>query len=116
MKIKMIYQIGAFYYEAECLNEQERKDAIKGLIYSTKDLIEGNLLCPLQTSESAPVCYQETESAPVVEYASEGQKAYMTKLGINFTDETTKIEAIDLINAYKTAHGIPLGNNLNKKN
>jgi len=117
MKIKMIYQIGAFYYEAECLNEQERKEAIKGLIYATKDLYEVNLLSQPQTIESEPVCYEEQgvsspvmveEQAPI-EYATEGQKKYMAKLGIAFTDETTKIEAIDLINAWKTAHNIPIG-------
>ena len=116
MKIKMIYQIGAFYYEAECLNEQERKEAIKGLIYATKDLNEAYLLGNPQTSESVAVSdnYDDVEDnsqpapQPVVEYATPGQRDYMTKLGIPFNDYTTKIEAIDMINNWKTQHGIPI--------
>jgi len=42
------------------------------------------------------------------ELASDGQKKYMDKLGIKYTDKTTKIEAIDLINEYKKAHNIPI--------
>ena len=112
MKYKIIYQTAGFYFEAEAVNEQERKEVVKGLIYTTKDLGEANLLGYIETPESEPVCYQEQEvqeQQPMVEYATEGQKKYMAKLGIAFNETTTKIEAIDLINAYKIAHGIPVG-------
>lgn len=113
MKIKFIYQNGPFYYEAECVNEQERKEAIKGLLYATKDLTDNHLISYCETSQSGQVCYPEedvcNEPQPQVEYATEGQKQYMHKLGIQYTDYTTKIEAIDLINAWKTAHNIPIG-------
>lgn len=119
MKIKFIYQNGPFYYEAECLNEQERKEAIKGLVYATKDLVEGKLLGMIETFEDEPVCdekrvilEQPMEKVEVrEELATEGQRKYMTKLGIRYTDETTKIQAIDLINNYKIAHNIPVGQN-----
>lgn len=110
MKIKFVYQNGPFYYEAECLNEQERKEAIKGLIYATKDLAEVNMIGYAETSQDEPVSYQEQEvlEEPTVEYASDGQKKYMAKLGIPFNDSTTKIEAMDLIKQYKIVHGIPV--------
>ena len=116
MKYKIIYQNMGFYFEGDADNEKERKELVKGLIYATKDLVDNKLLTYPQTFESGPVCYANedvSEPAPVeeepqIEYATEGQRRYMAKLGIPFTDETTKIEAIDLINAYKTAHGIPL--------
>lgn len=112
MKIKLSYQISnIFYYEAECLNEQERKEAVKGLIYATKDLEEAKLLEHIETSRAFTVCEQNEEvlnDQMPIEYATEGQKKYMAKLNIPFTEETTKIEAIDLINAWKLEHGVPL--------
>lgn len=45
------------------------------------------------------------------ELASEGQKKYMDKLGIDYDENTTKIEAIDLINDYKRANNIPVRGN-----
>jgi len=112
MKIKFVYQNGPFYYEAECVNEQERKDAIKGLLYATKDLYEGNLLGGYQTCQSVAENYENEdireEPQPQIEYATEGQKKYMLKLGIPFTEQTSKVEAMDLIKQYKIKHGIPL--------
>ena len=112
MKIKMIYQIGAFYYEAECVNEQERKEAIKGLLYATKDLGDNGLLGTPQTWQNEPPMAQTEasyeEPKPAEEPASESQKAYMWKLGIQFPENITKIQAIDLINEYKVANGIPI--------
>lgn len=117
MKYRIIYQTAGFYFEAEAVNEQERKEVVKGLIYTTKDLGEASLLGYPQTCQSVPENYEnedvnnelQAQEQPQVEYATEGQKKYMTKLGIAFTETTTKIEAIDLINEYKVAHGIPLG-------
>ena len=109
MKYKIIYKTNEFYFEAEASNEQERKEAVKGLIYAVKDLTDSNLLNP--NTERVPILDQKQgiQEQPVVEYASEGQKKYMAKLGIEFDETTTKIEAIDLINGYKIAHGIPVG-------
>ena len=135
MKYKIIYKTNEFYFEAEASNEQERKEAVKGLIYAVKDLTDSNLLNPNtervpildqkqeiqnpqlnslgnnQNTERVPILDQKQgiQEQPVIEYASEGQKKYMAKLGIEFDETTTKIEAIDLINGYKIAHGIPVG-------
>ena len=120
MKYKIVYQIGCFYFEAEAENEQERKDAIKGLIYATKDLADKGLLSTPKTmpgearnienghDEEMPSQEEEPQSREIIEYATEGQKKYMDKLGIKYTSKTTKIEAIDLINDWKVKNGVPL--------
>lgn len=108
MKIKMIYQIGAFYYEAEVENEEERKEAIKGLIYATEDLKDKGLLAPVQMPQSVPENIPNKAVSNQPELASEGQIRYMEKLGIEYPQNCTKIEAIDLINQYKIAHNIPV--------
>lgn len=109
MKYKIIYQTGPFYFEAEANSENERKEAIKGLIYATKDLEDNKLLSPTQTSQSVPVCYQNeqvlNEQTPQVQLATEKQKAFMNKLGIYWDEHTTMVEAADAIKAWKSSHG-----------
>lgn len=116
MKYKIIYQAAGLYFEAEAVNEQERKEIVKGLLYTTKDLAEANLLGYYETSQSVAENYDseginnepQVQEEPVIEYATPGQKNYMIKLGIPFNDYTTKIEAMDLIKQYKIVHGIPV--------
>lgn len=115
MKYKIIYQNGPFYFEAEALNESERKEAIKGLIYATKDLNEAKILNDVKTSNYEPRNdvsgeINSAEITPVVEYASEGQIRYMNKLNIAIPENCTKIQAIDLINQWKIEHNIPINN------
>lgn len=116
MKYKIIYQAPGLYFEAEAVNEQERKEIVKGLLYTTKDLTDANLLGYYETCQSVPENdvsedindEPQVQQEPTVEYATENQKKYMAKLGIPFSDGTTKIEAMDLIKQYKIVHGIPL--------
>ena len=112
MKYKIIYQIEGLYFEIEANGEAERKEAIKGIIYSMKDLNEAGVInSPITDKSNKETVLKENpiniEENPV-ELASEGQKNYMKKLGIVFNENTTKIQAIDLINNYKIAHGIAI--------
>ena len=104
---------GPVYIEAVAHSEEERKNIVKGIIYTMKDLTEANIINVPQTlvyeaenEENRHI--DEPETMKPVEYASDGQRRYMTKLGIPFTETTTKIEAIDLINEWKVAHGVPV--------
>ena len=53
----------------------------------------------------------EMEPQKPVEYASPAQRKLMKTYGIQFTDQTTKWEAVAMINAYKRDHGIPVNEN-----
>ena len=109
MKYKIIYQTGPFYFEAEANSENERKEAIKGIIYATKDLLDNNLLHPEQTLQSVPVCYQETDVSnqepEPVQLATDKQKRFMDKLGIQYASDITMVEASDYIRQWKAQNG-----------
>ena len=45
--------------------------------------------------------------SPKVELATEGQKNYMDKVGLEYDETTTKIEAMDIIAAWKEENNIP---------
>ena len=115
MKYRIVYQTKELYFEAEAVNEQERKDIVKGLIYTATDLTNSKLINNTFNNnyvDQNEIVQEDVQPQQTIEYASESQKKYMAKLGIPFNENTTKIEAIDLINNYKIVHGIPL----NKKN
>ena len=107
MKIKIIYQVPSFYYEAECSGETERKEAVKGLMYTLKDLDEHFNPQNYQEQPAQQPQYQDQNQyqQPQVEYATQKQKDTMRKFGIIFTNETTKQEAIKLISDYRIARG-----------
>lgn len=102
MKYKIIYN-GLLYIEVEANNEEERKEGVKGILYSIDSISR-----KLDENGHYIEKDKDEDKTPVVEYASEGQIRYMEKLGINFPDNCTKIQAIDLINEYKIAHNIPI--------
>lgn len=101
-------------FEIEVANEGERKEAMKMFKYTLKDIKEGLSLVQSGTVTETNTPANNVQSVPEVannepEMATDGQKKYMDKLGIKYDEKTTKIEAIDLINEYKIAHGIPIG-------
>ena len=61
-------------------------------------------VCP-ETSKTAQMADENEVDNKISmlppELATDGQKRYMDKIGVKYTDETTKIEAIDLINEWK---------------
>lgn len=50
----------------------------------------------------------ENEETQLLPLASDKQKAYMDKLGLSYPENCTKIDAINIINDYKRANGIPV--------
>ena len=103
MELKIIYGNGKnVKLEATVANEEERKTAVKMIKMTLADLSEKEI------DKSVEIYSKTTDNNNEIEYASEGQKAYMDKLGIEYNDKTTKIEAIDLINEWKVAHNIPI--------
>lgn len=107
MKIKFVYNVPGIYYEAECSSETERKEAVKGLLYTLKDLDDhfNKSVCAEQPQYQNDQQYQDQNQyqQPQVEYATPKQKEVMKKFGIIFTNETTKQEAIKLISDYRIA-------------
>lgn len=102
MELKIIYGNGKnVKLEATVATEDERKTAVKMIKMTLADLSEREI-------DKSVEIYSKTTDTNEIEYATEGQKAYMDKLGIEYNDKTTKIEAIDLINEWKTAHNIPI--------
>jgi len=106
MKYKIIYN-GPLYIEVEADNEDERKEAIKGIMYSidtfTKNTDEQGNYVP--KSKNAKRSIQTAPEADVL--ASDRQIGYMCTLGITVPENCTKKQAIALIHQYKRDHGIP---------
>lgn len=118
MKYKIIYN-GLLYIEAEADNEEERKEVIKGIMYSidtfTKNTDgEGNYI---PKSKSARKTIQTAQESNVYEVpdkniqaseslATDGQIRLMNKWKIDYPDGCTKREACNLIHQYKRDHGM----------
>ena len=98
--------------EAICNDENERKDAVKMIKLTLADLNSKEVEKSVEIySKKKSDNNNETTVQPSPsgdEPASEGQKRYMDKLGIEYDEMTSKYEAIDLINNYKRAHNIPI--------
>lgn len=90
--------------------EEARKELIKGIKFTIKDLKEE---MPYLTSTPVETKVltekEEIKEEPKIDYATDGQIKYMNKLGIIIPEGCTKIQAIDLINEWKVAHNIPVG-------
>ena len=134
MNIKYIY--GSLSFDATITTKEELYDFVdltKRAIYGLSDEEIANTVQVYKskenrtkktksvkreanTADSAPVCKLDIDDSKGIEeiftpqepLASDAQKKYMTKLGITYTDMTTKIEAIDAINKWKIEHNIPL--------
>lgn len=100
--------------EAICIDEKERKEAIKMIKLTLADLnakeVEKSVeIYSKKKSDNEEIQFQQVQQSPSGdEPASEGQKRYMDKLGIEYDETTSKYEAIDMINDYKRAHNIPI--------
>ena len=108
MKYTIKYQRDELTIVAEVENESERKEAIKGIIYAAKDLYGNNLLSTPVSVQDEPVLNNSEAikaEEPKEKMATEKQKAFMDKLGINWKEYKTMVEAADLIKSWKIAHG-----------
>lgn len=104
--------------EAICKDENERKDAVKMIKLTLADLDskEVEKSVEIYSKKKSDNNEKKTDNNEKTiqpspsgdEPASEGQKRYMDKLGIEYNEMTSKYEAIDLINNYKRAHNIPI--------
>lgn len=114
-KIKVVFKRDGLEITGLIDNSVDNIEDLRKFVKTCKraivDLSETEIQRTIEKGEmynlkNAGLCEEETEKP--IEYASEGQKRYMDKLGIAYTNETTKYEAIDLINAWKIAHNIPI--------
>jgi len=110
MELKITYGNGKnLKLEATFTTEEERRDAVKMIKKTLVDLGDKDVQKSMEIyQKAAEQNYKENEEEKTIEYASEGQKRYMDKLGIQYNEKTTKIEAIDLINQWKIAHDVPI--------
>jgi len=101
MKFKIIYKELPLYIEAEADNEDERKECLKGIVFTIQDFYKKmNLQQPQQIVVEEQV--EEQVSYP----ATSAQIALMKKWKIPYTVNTTKDEAVALIHQYKRDHGM----------
>ena len=114
-------------FEADIQSVKEKNEIIKLIKYTIRDV--DKMLDDLDDSGEREVCPETSKTAQMAdenevdnkismlppELATDGQKRYMDKIGIKYTDETTKIEAIDLINEWKRKQGIKVDEELSNK-
>ena len=114
-------------FEAEFQNVKEKNEIIKLIKYTIRDV--DKMIDDLDNSGELKVCPETSKTAQMAdesevdnkismlppEPATDGQKRYMDKIGVKYTDETTKIEAIDLINEWKRKQGIKVDEELSNK-
>ena len=125
MKFKFTHNEMTF--EADIQSVKEKNEIIKLIKYTIRDVDKmiddldnyGELkVCP-ETSKTAQMADESEVDNKISmlppEPATDGQKRYMDKIGVKYTDETTKIEAIDLINEWKRKQGIKVDEELSNK-
>ena len=125
MKFTFTYKDMTF--EADFQTGKEKNEVVKLIKSTTKDIDKmindfdnsGELeVCP-ETSKTAQMAEESEDDNKISmlppELATDGQKRYMHKIGVKYTDETTKIEAIDLINEWKRKQGIKVDEELSNK-
>ena len=114
-------------FEANMQSVKEKNEIIKLIKYTIRDV--DKMLNDLDNSGEHEVCPETSKTAQMAdesevdnkismlppEPATDGQKRYMDKIGVKYTDETTKIEAIDLINEWKRKQGIKVDEELSNK-
>ena len=114
-------------FEADIQSVKEKNEIIKLIKYTIRDI--NKMLDDLDNYGEHEVCPETSKTAQMAdenevdnkismlppELATDGQKRYMDKIGVKYTDETTKIEAIDLINEWKRKQGIKVDEELSNK-
>ena len=125
MKFKFTHNDMTF--ESDFSTVKEKNELIKLIKYTIRDV--DKMLNDLDNSGEHEVCPETSKTAQMAdesevdnkismlppEPATDGQKRYMDKIGVKYTDETTKIEAIDLINEWKRKQGIKVDEELSNK-
>ena len=125
MKFKFTHNDMTF--ESDFSTVKEKNELIKLIKYTIRDV--DKMLNDLDNSGEREVCPETSKTAQMAdesevdnkismlppEPATDGQKKYMDKIGVKYTDETTKIEAIDLINEWKRKQGIKVDEELSNK-
>ena len=125
MKFKFTHNDMTF--ESDFSTVKEKNELIKLIKYTIRDV--DKMLNDLDNSGEREVCPETSKTAQMAdesevdnkismlppEPATDGQKRYMDKIGVKYTDETTKIEAIDLINEWKRKQGIKVDEELSNK-
>ena len=106
MNYKIIYQEAGLYIEATANSEAERKDVVKGIIYTTKDIKEGFSIKEEKTPESVAVCDDSgqdlnNDDEPI----TEGQIRFAKKYKIDLSTASTMKEAWKVIYDWKVLHG-----------
>lgn len=114
-------------FETDVQSVKEKNEIIKLIKYTIRDI--NKMLDDLDNYGEHEVCPETSKTAQMAdesevdnkismlppELATDGQKRYMDKIGVKYTDETTKIEAIDLINEWKRKQGIKVDEELSNK-
>ena len=125
MKFKFTHNDMTF--ESDFSTVKEKNELIKLIKYTIRDV--DKMLNDLDNSGEHEVCPETSKTAQMAdesevdnkismlppEPATDGQKKYMDKIGVKYTDETTKIEAIDLINEWKREQGFKVDEELSNK-
>ena len=125
MKFKFTHNDMTFEADIQCV--KEKNEIIKLIKYTIRDI--DKMLDDLDNYGEHEVCPETSKTAQMAdesevdnkismlppEPATDGQKRYMDKIGVKYTDETTKIEAIDLINEWKRKQGIKVDEELSNK-
>ena len=125
--MKFTFTHNEMTFEADIQSVKEKNEIIKLIKYTIRDV--DKMLDDLDNYGEHEVCPETSKTAQMAdenevdnkismlppELATDGQKRYMDKIGVKYTDETTKIEAIDLINEWKRKQGIKVDEELSNK-
>lgn len=95
MKYTINFNYGNLAICAECNNEDERKEAVHGIKFACEDL-EDYIKMPKKKSDGPKMNPDDP--------ATEKQKDYMGKLGIEYDKDITIGQASNLISEWKDAH------------
>ena len=118
MKYKIIYSEKPLYIEVEANSEQERKDALNGIIFTLQDyykkmwyqksqqIYQNNTQIVTETKVQEEVDKNIQQQQKQEELATDGKIRLMIKWKINFPDNCTKRQACNLIHQYKRDHGM----------
>ena len=117
MKYKIIYSEHPLYIEVEASCEQERKDALNGIIFTIQDYYkkmgypQSPEICQNNTQIVTETKDQEKKVNKIAEHfkdepATEKQIQLMIKWKINFPDGCTRRQACNLIHQFKRDHGM----------
>lgn len=104
------YNYEGYHFEAEWNDETERKNIIKQIKYTIKDIEEVTKKTNIEKKETKEIKEnkdEKTNDGEYITYASEKQKALMTRWQIEFNDNITMKEACDKITEYKKNNKIP---------